>query len=280
VRPGRSLLVVVLALLALQPAGSPRGGRLLPHRLSPVLTVDGAPADAAASLRRIAEILRTDLGLPLPARITARLYDGRARFEQGLVTHAAVPAARAAELAQFAVGATIPGSLLLVAPARSGAPSIEWPRLIAHELTHLAQLELAGVEAGPAQWLAEGMAEWVAYETLGRLGLVGAEAHLAIARAAALEYVRRTGGLDLDALATAEGFLAGHQRAGTLRTYRLALHLADTLVKTHGLAALVGYFRAFRVSGDPDVNFAACFGRPVEAFEGAALARLQAGEPA
>jgi hypothetical protein len=280
VSAGRLALGLLLALGALGPAGRPDGGRLVPHPRPPIFTVDGASPEAAALVRRMALVLQHDLGLPLPARITARLYDGRARFAQGLVTHAAVSAPRAAELARFAVGATIPGSLLLVAPAPSATPSIDWPRLVAHELTHLAQHELAGVEAGPAQWLAEGMAEWVAYEMLDRLGLAGRESRHATARAAAAEYIRLVDGLDLDALTTAEGFLAGHQRAGTLRTYRLVLHLADRLVTEHGFAALVGYFRAFRVSSDPGVNFRACFGRPVDAFEQAVLARLTAGQPA
>jgi hypothetical protein len=280
VRADRLVLGAILALVALGLVTGPGGGRLLPRRPPPILlTVEGTPADAAA-VGRIARILQDDLGLPLPVRITARLYEGPRPFEQGLVQHAALPAPRAAELARFAVGAAIPGSLLLVTPAPAVSPSPEWPRLIAHELTHLAQIELAGPEAAPAQWLAEGMAEWVAYETLGRLGLDDLQARHRLARASGIEYVQRTGGLDLDPLATVEGFIAGHQRAGTLRTYRLTLHLAEALVREHGFAALVGYFRAFRVSRDPAVNFTRAFGRPVPAFERAALAGLMAAEPA
>jgi hypothetical protein len=277
-RHARIGLGLALALVTGGPAADPRVGYLLPHRGLPLLlTVDGATADVAAPLLLVAEILRADLGLPLPARITARLYDGPARFEQGLVTHAAVPATRAAELARFAVGATIPGSVLLVAPAGAASPSVEWPRLIAHELAHLAQIELAAAETGPAQWLAEGMAEWVAYEVVDRLGLDDFESRRVMARAAAIDYVRRSGGLDLDALASAEGFVSGHRRAGTLATYRLVLHLADSLVAEHGFASLVGYFRGFRVSDDAAGNFTASFGLSVDAFEQAAVARLAIG---
>lgn len=46
----------------------------------------------------------------------------------------------------------------------------EWLRLIAHDLTHVSQAELAGGDGRAEQWLAEGMAECVAFSTLERLG--------------------------------------------------------------------------------------------------------------
>jgi hypothetical protein len=273
---GRLALGVVLALLALGPGVPPRVSLLAPHgHAELVLAVDGAPPSTLALLRTVARILQADLGLPLPARVTAHVYDGPARFERGLVTYAAVPAARAAELAQFAIGATIPGAVLLRAPA---LPSLEWPRLIAHELTHLAQIELAGGDTGPAQWVAEGMAEWVAYRIVERLGRFDLEDQRQLARVAAVEYVRRANGLDLDLLATPSGFLVQHRRIGTLVTYRLSLHLAGDLIAQHGFPPMVDYFRAFRVSRDGAANFSASFGVSTDAFSRAALARL-AAEP-
>jgi hypothetical protein len=156
---------------------------------------------------------------------------------------------------------------------------VEWARLVAHELTHLAQMELAGVEIGPAQWLAEGMAEWVAYQVVDRLGLDDFESRRLAARAAAALWMARAGGLDLETLATPEGFLSGHQRAGTLATYRLVFHLVDGLVARHGFPSLVGYFRAFRVSGDPARKFTASFGLSVKDFEDTVRARLAIEEP-
>ena len=278
---GRTVLAAVLGLLTLgPPAATPRvplSGLDLHSPL--VLTVNGAPDDAAAVLGSVARILQVDLGLPLPSRVSAHVYDAPLRFREGLVSHASVPAARAAELAEFAIGATVPGAVHLLAPARATPPPAEWPRLIAHELTHVAQIELAGGHRGPAQWLAEGMAEWVAYRVLERLDLDDFTARRATARTAALEYVASTGGLDLGALATPDGFLARHRQIGTLLTYRLVLHLAGDLVAQHGFAPLVGYFRAFRLSADAAANFTTSFGTSVNAFERAALARL-AAEPA
>jgi hypothetical protein len=272
---GRAALVLVLALLGLGAPPPPRLSLLTPHRFSElVLAVDGGTPNVVASFRPVARILQADLGLPLPSRITAHVYDEPGPFEQGLVTYAALSAPRAAELARFAIGTAMPGVVLLRTPAPATGPSVEWPRLVAHELTHLAQIELAGGDVGPAQWLAEGMAEWVAYRVVERLGLGDFASRRSTARDGAAEYVRRANGLDLDLLATPGGFLADHQRIGTLVTYRLALHLADDLVTEHGFPALVGYFRAFRASGDAAANFAASFGVSVDAFAQAALTRL------
>ena len=279
--PGRILLAAVLGLFTLgPPAAAPRLplSGLDPHAPL-VFSVHGAPDDVAALLGSVARILEADLGLPLPPRVTAHVYDAPGRFQQGLVSHAGVPAGRAAELAQFAVGATVPGTVLLLSPPRGTPPPADWPRLVAHELTHVAQIELAGGDTGPAQWLVEGMAEWAAYRVLERLDLDDFETRRAVARSAAVEYVRRCGGLDLGALASPEGFVAGHRRAGTLLTYRLVLHLADELVARHGFAPLIGYFRAFRLSADADGNFAASFGGPVNAFQQAALAGLAIQRP-
>ena len=254
-------------ILGLGTADTPRISLLAPHRhLEVVLTVDGASATAAAAIRPIARLLQTQFGLPLPTRVTAHVYDGLEPFERGLVTYAALTAPAAAEMARFAAGATLPGIVLLRAPALASRPSVDWPRLIAHELTHVAQIELAGGDTGPAQWLAEGMAEWVAYRVAEHLGVGGFPGVHASPRADAVEYVRRTGGLDLAALASPKGLIVRHRQVGTVLTYRLTRHLTAELVRRRGFEALVRYFRAFRVSDDAEANFAASFGIPVDGF--------------
>jgi hypothetical protein len=283
-RHGRAAPVALLGallLLALGAAETARPRWLAAHPDLPLmLSVRGVPSDAGTLLPRLAHVLHAGLGLPLPARITAHVYEGGAHFAQGLVTHAAVSVAQATELAGFATGASIPGTLLLVAPKPVTARGAEWPRLIAHELVHLAQLELAGRDGQPAQWLTEGMAEWAAYRALERLDLDDFESRRGHARTAALQYVDRAGGLDLDALVTPRGFIAQHRRIGTLLTYRLTLHLTDELVARHGFAALVGYFGAFRHSSDERANFLASFGVSSRAFARQALDRLGRVQPA
>lgn len=263
---------IVVALLGVGPPARGRVPFPLAHRdVGPILAVVGEPADAAAVVRLVATILRRDLDLPLPARITARVADGPARFQQALAAHGAVPVERAAEFARFAVGAAIPGVMFLRAPT-AGQP--EWTRLIGHELTHLAQIELAGTEVGPAPWLAEGMAEWVASSVLERLRLADLRHRRVAVETGAREYVRRAGGLDLDALATPVEFVTRHRHVGTLVTYQLARYLTDDLVTRRGFPALVEYFWAFRSSDDAAANFAATFGLSLDAFEQAAATRL------
>jgi hypothetical protein len=126
---------------------------------------------------------------------------------------------QAAELAAFATGATIPGTIFLMTPGQVGRPGAEWPRLIAHELTHLAQIELAGRHATPAQWLTEGMAEWVAYRGPEVTDLDDNPSLLALARNAAVGYVARAGGLDLKVTGDAgwiHGAAPAHRRATDL----------------------------------------------------------------
>src|SRR5262249_7187412 len=134
-----------------------------------------APRDARtlttheAAVRGLTAILVRDLGLPMPATFTLYVYGGRHPFEQGLVNDAQVAPARAAELSEFAVGIGKRRQLLL--NDDGGQPrGREWLRLIAHELAHVSQIEMAQGEGRAEQWLAEGMAEWGGLPSPPRLG--------------------------------------------------------------------------------------------------------------
>ena len=147
---------------------------VIPFTIDPAnLTV---PRDARsltsheAAVRGLTAILVRDLDLPMPSTFTLYVYGGRHTFEQGLVQDAQVAPARAAELSEFAVGIGKRRQLLL---NDDGAQprGREWLRLIAHELAHVSQIEMAGGEGRAEQWLAEGMAEWVAFNVLEHLSL-------------------------------------------------------------------------------------------------------------
>jgi len=226
---------------------------------------------AATALRTVAEVLRTEFGLPLPPRLVARAYGSPDGFAQGLVAHALVEPGRAAELAGFAAGVALPGTLLLREPSLAN-PSDEWVRLVAHELTHVAQIELAGGEAPAARWLAEGMAEWVAYSVLDRTTPGALRTHretVLPAVCAALD----DGTLDVAALGTPEAFVRRAVRRGVVPTYHIAFALTDDLIGRIGLRPLRAYFGAFRESMDADANFAAAFGLPLARFEREATGR-------
>jgi hypothetical protein len=274
----------LLALLFLAVVGGCGNGRMvLPISIDPLAVTpprDGRELRTdAAAVRGIAGILARDLGLPVPSRFTVYLYDSAKSFERGLIEDADVSPARAAELSDFAIGVGRRRQLLLneegVDPSRR-----EWLRLIAHEMTHVCQIELAEGEGRAAQWLAEGMAEWVAFTVLERLHLDNMPNRRAIARRgirnhAALVSAR----LDLATLGTPRGFTVRHRREGSVPTYQLAFLMSDYLIERHGFGRVVEYFRSFRNSQNPRENFELAFATTLDEFEREILTHLKASLP-
>jgi hypothetical protein len=229
----------------------------------------------SAAVRGIAAILARDLGLPVPSRFTVFLYGSTKSFERGLVQDGDVSPARAAELADFAIGVGRRRQLLL---NEEGADSSrrEWLRLIAHEMTHVCQIELAEGEGRAAQWLAEGMAEWVAFTVLERLHLDTMPNRREIARRgirnhAALISAR----LDLATLGTPRGFTVRHLREGSVPTYQLAFLMTDYLIQHYGFGRVVEYIRSFGTSQTPRENFERAFGITLDDFEREILTHLK-----
>ena len=220
-----------------------------------------------ATVRGVAALLSRELALPVPDRVMVYIYTSRSVFEQGLMNDGRLPAVRAAELSEFAVGVGKRRQLLL---QDEGAPPAarDWLRLVAHELTHVAQIELAQGEGRAEQWLAEGMAEWAAFTVLERLGLDT----VAQRRAAALGHVRqqaalRESRLDLETLGSPRGFTIRHLREGSLPTYQLAFLMTDYLIRRHGFAGLVEYYRSFAAGRSRHDAFRLAFGQSLEEFE-------------
>lgn len=271
----RRLLPAVLAALALWGCQTARS--VVPIPLEPAKLV--APTDPRllttheGAVRGIAAMLAREFDLPLPDHVTVHVYRSRRDFEAGLVHDAHLSPVRAAELGEFAVGVGRPRQLLFRDDASERGR--EWLRLVAHELAHVCQIELAGGERGPAQWVKEGMAEWVAFSVLERLGVDSVaqrrqRARAAVRGAATVGLAR----LDLEAMGTPSGFVARHRRHGTLPTYQLAFLMVDHLIERDGFAAVVGYFRAFGASSDRQANFRRVFGQTVAGFEQEFLADL------
>jgi hypothetical protein len=221
-----------------------------------------------AVVRGVATILARDLGLPVPAHVTVYIYSSRAVFERGLVSDGRLAVVRAAELGEFAIGVGRRRQLLL---HDNGGPPAgrEWLGLVAHELTHVAQIELAQGEGRAEQWLAEGMAEWAAYSVLERLGLDA----LVERRAAAIGHVRDhpallDGRLDLDALGTPQGFAVRPE------IYQLSFLMTDYLIRRHGFESLIGYLRILATGHGRYASFQLAFGQTLEEFEREILGHL------
>jgi hypothetical protein len=138
-------------------------------------------------------------------------------------------------------------------------------------------MELAGGEGRGEQWLAEGMAEWVAFSTLEHLGLDTLQ-HRRLAATAGVRSQARSllrGPLELEAHGTPEGFTAWHLQEGSLPVYQLSFLITDDLIARRGFAVLRTYLASFRHGGDRRKNFEAAVGESLAAFEIDVLNRLK-----
>jgi len=269
-------LITLVVLVVVAGCGS--GRVVLPISIDPTLT----PPTSVQSLRGheqavrgISAIMVKELGLPVPAQFTVFVYSTRQVFEQGLIQDANVSPARAAELSDFAIGVGKRRQLLLNDEAYH-EKGREWLRLIAHELAHVSQIELAQGEGRAEQWLAEGMAEWVAFTVLERLGLDTVAHRHRVAAAgirnhAALVAAR----LDLETLGSPRGFTVRHLKEGSLPTYQLAFLMAEYLIDRDGFERVVEYFSAFAKSQNRHANFERAFGQSIDDFEREILTHLK-----
>jgi hypothetical protein len=261
---------VFLALAALALAGCAQGRTVVPVRMqeaSFAVPAGSGTLDVSShenTVRTVAAVIVRDLGLPLPETVTVYVYSSRQVFEQGLIADGQVSRVRAAELSDFAVGVGKRRQLLLHHETNVGRG--EWVRLVAHELSHVAQIELAEGEGRAEQWLAEGMAEWVSFRVLERLRLDTVMRRRLVAIETVRDHpavVKRR--LDLETLGTPRGL---HP------TYQLAYLLVDYLIERDGFDSVVGYFESFAKRVDRRRNFAAAFGQSLDEFEQEALAHL------
>lgn len=237
--------------LAPPPAPPPRGAAI---------------SDYPAALAAVSEILRGDLGLPLP-RVALRLYPDSAAFEAGLRAELQYEAALAHETAAAAGGVAGPDRILINESRLRRADWTERIALVAHELAHAAQYSLADGRRGASdQWLREGFADWVSYRVLETLGLDTFARRRDRRLAQLLARDRRP-------LPSLSGMAAGLRGA---RSYALAFTAADLLVERRGLDAVIAYFRLSATVTDRRALFRAAFGEDVGDLEAALAARLQA----
>jgi hypothetical protein len=229
------------------------------------------PAAHRVAVHEVVTAMR-QIGVVLPADVQIHVYNPRTTFRRGLIDEAYVATDRVEEIASFAAGLARPGRVLLNSRAVSGPR--EWRRLIAHELTHVAEFALAGGDGRADQWLAEGVAERVAFEVLERLALDSLPERRVRALAGARQHPGVAAGrLDLEALGSPREFMLRHQRDGSLETYQLSFLMADLLVDRHGLDGVLAYFRRCSQMGR-ERAFAATFGQSAGQFEAEVLRSL------
>lgn len=261
-------LALFLAIFSVTACGAGRAAAPPSGTPSVVEVIGGARPE---SLDRLISVLQ-EMGLPLPGT-RVYIYASRQEFRRGIVEDANLSSDGADELAGFAVGLARPGRVLL--NGRLADSGSEWLRLVAHELTHVAQFELAGGEGRADQWLAEGVAEHVAFQALERMGhgTLERQRGVALRRARGQAAVAQSR-LDLATLGSPRQFTLRHQREGSTATYHLTFLLADYLVQHHGFDKVLQYFSRLRTRSSAGA-FAATFGQTLQEFEREVLPYLK-----
>ncbi len=224
-------------------------------------------ADTETLLGAVASVLVGRIGLPLSSPLNAYLYSNQEAFELGLVTEARGETWLAKDMARFAWGVGTYYGIFLRQDKLSTAPLFRRVGLIAHELTHVSQYEVAGGRRGTSdQWLREGAAEWVRFRVLEYFQLRS----YADSKAEVIQEVRRRGSAEefpsLTSLVTFREWVTARNQSGQWATYSQAFMAVDLLVERRGSAAVMEYFRRFGRLNDREENFRAAFGQPVSEF--------------
>ena len=271
----RGLGVVITMILAGCTA-VPREIRLavMPGASRPVATQISNYQDAVDA---IVAVMTEDLHMPVPrTSVTLYFYPYREAFAQGLTDQFNTDPTLARAIAKTALGRirqTKEGKRFLVNDEILDA--LKWPErihVLAHELTHVVQYELAEGRLAGDLWLIEGFADWVGYQVLEALGLdtFSRRKDLKIAQ------VRQERGLTpLSQMITVQEWQALNARYGSAMPYAQAFLATDLLIEQRGLSAIMDYFRRMPHATDLIENFRAAFGIELSTFEREFAAHLE-----
>ena len=196
----------------------------------------------------------------------ARVREGLTHVQQYLVTHftAAVPAnacvdVRTSNGGPVGSGRMNSGRILLITAPEGWPIAAAWslPSVVAHEYVHVWQEAIAGPDAfySSPVWLVEGMAQWIAFNTMAEAGLLPVEdLSCWLERAPGLLRPR------LSSLETPEGWRA------YLMNYQVSLEGIDTVVGRAGELGLQSYLTNLGRGENWAEAFEAAFGLAPAAF--------------
>lgn len=252
-------------------AASVPAGVTLPHPTARAVAHVDRIYDYPTAAASIAAVLERTLGIP-PFPVTFHFVSGERAFEAALVEFGQDPLmARDTASVMRAVG--MYGRVLL---NNDSLQRISWRnrvRVLAHELIHSLQYELAGGRRGTSeQWLREGFAEWAALSVLDDLRGRPLE-DLRAQQQALFRRSDRSRAPRLDQMLTFEQWVPLADRP-ELATYAQAFLTVDFLVSRHGVPAVVDYFRQFATTADREAAFRRAFGEDRDTFGAAADAHL------
>jgi hypothetical protein len=160
------------------------------------------------------------------------------------------------------------GNVLVHEIAFRRYPWSERVRVLAHEMTHVLQRNLA--ERRPASWenwMIEGFADWVAYKVLDILNIESfAKSRQRVLDSVIAGSARQTLP-SLTQLHTQADILTWTRTLGRYAAYGQGMVAIDLLVEEKGLAAVLDYFRKFAKLNNRQRNFSEAFGETLEKFD-------------
>jgi hypothetical protein len=251
------------------------GCLVVPHATQLSVT-PGAPRPLAAEIvsyqaavDAIVSVMTQNLQIPMPATsLTMYFYPNREAFAQGLTERYRTDPTLARDIAQTALGRlrqTADGKQLLV--NEEILVDLRWPErihVLAHELTHVAQYELAGGKLAGELWLLEGMADWVAYQVLEALGLDTFDRRKEVKLT---QIKQESWPPSLADMTSTQDWQALNTRYGSALPYAQAFLATDLLIQKRGLSAVITYFQRLPQASDVSENFQAAFGTDPLTFQ-------------
>jgi hypothetical protein len=261
-------LGLVIAAILVGCTAVPREARLavMPGTPRPVATQINTYQDA---VHAIISVMTDDLQLPVPpTSMTLYFYPYREAFAQGLTDQFNTEPALARTIAKTALGRlrqTEAGKRFLVNDEI--LRGLGWPErvhVLAHELTHIVQYELAGGRLIGELWLIEGFADWVGYRVLEVLGLDTVSRRKALNIAQIRQQPELT---PLSQMITVQEWQALNARYGSAIPYAQAFLATDLLIEQQGLAAVLEYFRRAPYATDLSETFQSAVGIEPSAFQ-------------
>jgi hypothetical protein len=261
-----TLLLHLLALATPSPAAPPCSEHEIGPRASPprTLSADATPDQIIAAA---ASVIRDKLGLPFSPAYKAYVCADEAAFEEGLLRHLGVRAIGSDwRVVPVAAGIATPVGVFFRGDFLARTPPRRRVQLVAHELAHLCQQDLARNRQDQLPvWMVEGHADWVAYQVLDLLGLTAFDASRAVvihSVATAVTPVEHFP--DLDTLADHEAW--NRSVRSIPATYGQAFLAVEYLMRRSSRAAVVTFMGSAVEAENPRDRWVEAFSMPYREF--------------
>jgi len=259
------LLLVCLSVFLLLGCASASPGDKAANRIT-VEALDGILPAETADVRQAADSTLAyyqEAGLQLQQPVTIVLARDRKTFLAETMSRFRISELEANRVAQ-GVDALAGNGLIIV-----NVGGIPTPRqrtfLVAHELTHHVQRQLAGARAGEVKWLLEGMAEAVGAQVSARQGFLSMEQYKANWQNGLRAAAKKP---QLAELRSSKGWANSLSAYGSGLTYKTAGLSALVLSEQYGMQSIIQYFTELGQGQSPDAAFHHSFGRELLDFEG------------